>query len=321
MARGGINKAQVQRARDALLARGETPSIQAVRIELGNTGSNSTIQRYIQELSASEPRPPMVTIEDEMQVLMQSLAERLAAAAQDAVSADRARLEREKGAYIHQREVEEARHHELQKAHTLALAERQEGQAREKELNNRLQKVETEARRLLEVEQALQQQLSERSTRIASLEGQCQHARDALEHYRSHQLAQREDELNRYEEQGHKLQTELRRTQEQLMVKNEELGQVYRDLERLTAEHSLQAVEVRKLMDSQRSLQLAVQSGVEKTQALQLQLSEAREKARGYLIRHRQDRRELRTQALQFSQLHTLLVTSPVRHPIDTEQP
>lgn len=34
MARGGINKAVVQIARDALIARGVNPSINAVRVEL-----------------------------------------------------------------------------------------------------------------------------------------------------------------------------------------------------------------------------------------------------------------------------------------------
>mgnify|MGYP006885722032 FL=1 len=37
MARGGINKAVVKKARQAILARGEHPSIDAVRIEMGNT--------------------------------------------------------------------------------------------------------------------------------------------------------------------------------------------------------------------------------------------------------------------------------------------
>ena len=50
MARGGINKALVTRAHQAVLARGENPSIDAIRIELGNTGSKSTIHRYLKEL-------------------------------------------------------------------------------------------------------------------------------------------------------------------------------------------------------------------------------------------------------------------------------
>ncbi|KYO78240.1 hypothetical protein LT18_03731 [Pseudomonas aeruginosa] len=54
MARGGINKAVVQKARHALLARGAHPSIDAVRIELGNTGSKTTIHRYLKELEDAE---------------------------------------------------------------------------------------------------------------------------------------------------------------------------------------------------------------------------------------------------------------------------
>lgn len=57
MARGGINKALVQKARAALLARGVNPSIDAVRVELGNTGSKTTISRYLQELEATDTRP------------------------------------------------------------------------------------------------------------------------------------------------------------------------------------------------------------------------------------------------------------------------
>ena len=45
MARGGITKKAVEQARNALLARGESISIDAVRIELGNTGSKTTIHR------------------------------------------------------------------------------------------------------------------------------------------------------------------------------------------------------------------------------------------------------------------------------------
>ena len=42
MARVGVNKQVVQAARLAIIARGENPSIDAVRIEMGNTGSKST---------------------------------------------------------------------------------------------------------------------------------------------------------------------------------------------------------------------------------------------------------------------------------------
>ena len=50
MARGGINKALVIEARETLLNKGENPSIDAIRVELGNTGSKSTIHRYLKEI-------------------------------------------------------------------------------------------------------------------------------------------------------------------------------------------------------------------------------------------------------------------------------
>ena len=46
MARAGIYKSEVLRARDKLLAAGRNPSIDAVREELGS-GSKTTIHRYL----------------------------------------------------------------------------------------------------------------------------------------------------------------------------------------------------------------------------------------------------------------------------------
>ncbi|MBQ0759985.1 MAG: DNA-binding protein, partial [Zhongshania sp.] len=50
MARGGINKALVLKAREEVLKKGQNPSIDTIRIALGNTGSKSTIHRYLKEL-------------------------------------------------------------------------------------------------------------------------------------------------------------------------------------------------------------------------------------------------------------------------------
>jgi hypothetical protein len=51
MARTGLTKSQVRTTRDQLLAEGRYPSVDAVRLALGNTGSNSTIHRYLKELA------------------------------------------------------------------------------------------------------------------------------------------------------------------------------------------------------------------------------------------------------------------------------
>lgn len=57
MATGGINLALVRKAREALLSRGQNPSIDAIRIELGNTGSKTTIQRFLKEIESHDLRP------------------------------------------------------------------------------------------------------------------------------------------------------------------------------------------------------------------------------------------------------------------------
>ena len=54
MARPGVSKAEVQRARLGIMKAGKHPSIDAIRIELGNTGSKATIYRHLKEIEADE---------------------------------------------------------------------------------------------------------------------------------------------------------------------------------------------------------------------------------------------------------------------------
>lgn len=317
MARSGINKALVQRARDALLAQGEHPSIESVRVELGNTGSKSTILRYLQELQADEPHPPRISLDDELQTFISSLAQRLAADAQAAVAADRARLQRQQAAYEQQRAVDQARFEQLQLAHDALSTERREAQQRESALHQQVQQLEGERQRLLAGEQHYQHLLDERGRQIASLEEKHQHARDSLGHYRQQHLVQREQELQRHDQQVQQLQLEARRVQEQLMSKQEELAQVYRDLERLTRQQQSQTTELRdKLTALQHrdatitNLQGILQAVERRTQQFEVEHSVLREKARRYVLDHRADRRALRAQAKQLSDLRNLLSAS-----------
>ncbi len=57
MARPGLYKSDVKLAYDALIAQGRHPSVDAVRVALGNTGSKSTIHKYIKELDAESGKP------------------------------------------------------------------------------------------------------------------------------------------------------------------------------------------------------------------------------------------------------------------------
>ena len=98
MARGGINKAVVQTARLAILARGENPSIDAVRIEMGNTGSKTTIHRYLKELDESETRQTITEapIDDELGELVARLAQRLKEKALEPIDLAVAKYEQQK---------------------------------------------------------------------------------------------------------------------------------------------------------------------------------------------------------------------------------
>ena len=320
MARPGINKALVQQARDSLLARGSTPSIEAVRAELGHTGSKTTINRYLRELAAGEPRPPTVKLDEELQALIGSLAQRLAADAQATVAADRARLERQQAAFQHQREVDQARYEELHKAHQFVLQDRHTAITREQQLRDHLQQLEGGLQRLREVEVRQLQLLEERANQILSLEEKHSHARAGLEHYREQQVQQRQEELCRHDAQLQHLQQELRRQQEQLMQKQEELSQVYRELEGLNAEHKNHIQQLRHHaqaleQENQRNRHLQTALGTEQAQCqtLRLQLSVLHEKARRYVLDQRQDRRDLRTQARQLTELHARLSVQSAR--------
>jgi chromosome segregation ATPase len=136
MARGGINKAVVQKARNALLARGIHPSIDAVRIELGNTGSKTTIHRYLKELEDAERGrdAAVIPLSEQLANLVSQLADQLEEETQAAVAQEREQLARERLDFQHRfRQAEsriqqlegqtaldaerlQATHHELQQA-------------------------------------------------------------------------------------------------------------------------------------------------------------------------------------------------------------
>ncbi|WP_087500613.1 DNA-binding protein [Pseudomonas sp. SID14000] len=314
MARAGINKALVQRARDTLLARGEHPSIEAVRVELGNTGSKSTILRYLQELQASEPHPPSIRLDDELQTFIGSLAQRLAADAQAAVAEDRARLQRQQAAYEQQRAIDQARMEQLQTVHQELGVERQAAQRREQELNERLQTVDGECARLKAGAQHAQRLLEERTQQIRSLEEKHKQAHEALSHYRQQHLLQREQEMQRHERQTQLLHQEARHSRELLMRKQEEVAQIYLELERINAEQQMRVQDLRRqehelqqaLIDNAR-LMNALQTAEAGRQILQDEIQALRARAHRTLLERREDKQALRRMTLQLAQLHELL--------------
>lgn len=239
MARGGINKAVVQTARLAILARGEHPSIDAVRIEMGNTGSKTTIHRYLKELDDGvEPdAPSSVPIDDELAALVARLAQRLKEQAQEPIDQAREQFEQQRKHLASQLTDAQEANEELQQQYELqTLALTQESDT----LQNTLSLLQSEQTRNAGLNQALadfELRLQDKDEQIRSLEEKHLHARDALEHYRNAVKEQREQEQRRHEGQVQQIQMELRQAQQSALIKQDEITQLHRDNERLLTEN------------------------------------------------------------------------------------
>lgn len=79
MSRSGLTKNMVKQARDVLISQNKYPSVDAVRIELGNTGSKSTIHKYLKELEEDGEQSigQNLSVSETIQSLVIRLAEQL----------------------------------------------------------------------------------------------------------------------------------------------------------------------------------------------------------------------------------------------------
>lgn len=238
MARGGVNKAVVQTARLAILARGEHPSIDAVRIEMGNTGSKTTIHRYLKELDDGDLRrvAPVESLDEELGELVSRLAQRLQEQAREPVEQALAQLAAEKAEW--QAQLAEMTRQLEQQQRQFEI----QGVALANESSNLLatrSMLQTEQTRNAGLSQACSDyelRLKDKDQQIRSLEDKHLHAREALEHFRSATRDQRDQEQRRHETQVQQVQMELRQAQQSALVRQDEITQLHRDNERLLAE-------------------------------------------------------------------------------------
>lgn len=231
MARSGLYKGDVQRARDSLLAQGKNPSVDAVRVALGNTGSKTTIHRYLRELEEEEGRPvgAKAAVSEALQDLVTRLATRLHEEAEERLDEAQqrftARVQERDQAIEQGRQEAAALSNQLQRTETALQAERQAHEATGSELGART----TEVAQLHERIAGLTTRLAEHEAHAQSLEEKHAHAREALEHYRTTAKEQRDQEQRRHEHQLQELQLALRQANETLATKNQELLLLNRD--------------------------------------------------------------------------------------------
>ena len=256
MARGGVNKAVVQIARTAILARGEHPSIDAVRIEMGNTGSKTTIHRYLKELDEVDSRrgAPQEQIGDELTELVARLAQRLQEQAQEPIDRAQAHYEQLKIELREQlSEAQDAQAQLEQRLEIQGTALSQES-ANLEAIRSMLQTEQTRNAALNQACSDFELRLTDRDEQIRSLEEKHLHARDALEHYRSAVKEQREQDQRRHEGQLQQVQMELRQAQQSALVRQDEITQLHRDNERVLSESRALNKELNQANDQQHKL-------------------------------------------------------------------
>lgn len=239
MARTGLYKSEVKKARDALLVQAQYPSVDAVRVALGNTGSKTTIHKYLKELEAEEGGGVRkAAVSDALQDLVGRLAARLQeeadarAAIVIAGYADKEQLHADAESEL-RRELTgmramagelETRLGSEQDAHAKTLASLQE---------------ETIARHTVAQQlSGLKERLAENEAHRISLEDKHTHARQALEHYRQSAKEQRDQDQRRHEQQVQQLQAEIRQLQQTAALKQDEVTRLNQDGALLVADLS-----------------------------------------------------------------------------------
>ena len=232
MARDGITKQLVQQAKTALLAQGKRPTIDAVRIALGNTGSNTTISHHLKELE-EKPKPMLERLSEPLAQLVTGLTEQLRAESEEQLIRAQAQFSLEKSQLeselqmAHKRWDEQL--HNLDKVETRlhdAQQQRQEDVAR---LSQQTVELSQAQQRIEELTRLLQEQ----NIQIAVLNNELRHAAETLEQFRQAQQETHGTLLQQHVQQVAYLSEESRRNSEQLSFMQKELMELHRENARL----------------------------------------------------------------------------------------
>lgn len=302
MARAGIYKSDVLQARNRLVKKGRHPSIDAIRIELGNTGSKGTIHRYLKEIEEEESgTTSQVKASEAIQDLVSRLAERLELEAKERLVVAEARhaerlAELQAALDQRQQDLTAARAH---------LGQAETALAQEKVLRrgaaDQVTRLNLEVTHLTAQGEGLQQRLAEAQEHGTSLEEQRRHAHSALEHFRAAAKEQREREQRQHEQQVQYLQAELGKANASLADKAIEIRTAAQ--EKLESLSQLQAArsEARQLEERLRELKPLKEQLTSQAQIVEQLRAQTGQQA------ERLDELKTRNQALE--QRHTELVS------------
>ena len=256
MARAGIYKSDVVKARAALVVKGVYPSIDAVRIEMGNTGSKVTIHRYLKEIEEENggSSVPRVAVSEAIQDLVSRLSERLSEEADARVTelqtkqTEQQRLSQEAATTL-KTEMSATRQKLEQTQRTLADEKANHGKT-----NEALSAKTLVSTQLTQQVNDLQERLASEEQHRQSLEEKHQHAHQALEHFRQASKEQREQEQRKHEQQVQYFQAELKKVNEVLTAKQHEAIHAQQEGVRLLGELSRAQSDVHQLQETVRKL-------------------------------------------------------------------
>lgn len=240
MARSGLYKSDVQKARDALISQGTNPSVDAVRVALGNTGSKTTIHKYLKELEAEDGGAggKRSSISDALQDLVERLAARLQEEAEEKIAVLGTECDAKvaaQSALLQAAQLESSQLHSRVAALEAALEQKDKALA----ASHADHHSESTMRQVAEQQVAdLLQRLTENEAHRQSLEEKHLHSRQALEHYRQSIKEQREADIRRHEQQVQQVHAELRLAQQTIAVKQDETTRLNQDGAKLVAELS-----------------------------------------------------------------------------------
>lgn len=256
MARAGIYKSDVVKARNALVAKGTYPSIDAVRIEMGNTGSKATIHRYLKEIEEEDGGSslPRVAVSEAIQDLVSRLSERLSEEAGAHVQelltkqTEQQRLNQEATTSL-KTELQTTRQQLEQTQRHLADEKANHGKT-----NEALSAKTLTSTQLVRQINDLQERLAIEERHRQSLEEKHQHAHQALEHFRQASKEQREQEQRKHEQQVQYFQMELKKINEVLTAKQHEAIHAQQEGVRLLGELSRAQSDLHQSQETVRKL-------------------------------------------------------------------
>jgi len=254
MARAGVYKNDVFRARQALLARGEKPSIRAVRVALGNTGSDSTIHKYLREIEEEEGdnQPP------KKMALSEVISSFVAGLALELEQQGKFQVDAAIETFRQREEDNSMKLSSLQAKNSdieTALTSEQKKLIEEKSLHSETcRKLSAQIAQCagLEAQVAeLRARDIERDIQLRSAMKNAEHSRESLEHYREAMKQQRDQEKRSAEQ----LLAEVRLQLRNLTTENQKFGMQVKKAETESIENMLACErERRALENAQRAL-------------------------------------------------------------------